>query len=429
MNQILEQMLLEASFKDVLSTMVIGDILLIKQDNDIIRVSVESNMTGRLIVKDESPQSDKSRYIITKDALNGNKLTVFKYDSDASTNDFKGKKIVIGVTDIRKYDGKTSQSTDVDMNGDNNQNNGDNNQNNGDNNQNNGDNNQHNDTNNIKKLQQQVDYYNNLIEKLDDGDVLIVSTESPSDDENDNDSVINNFFFKIIDIKKNFYVMVLDDVDVAGDEPISTSKIISNFEGKKLYIKKGNFFKLIDNEITLEIIYNKSLSLPIKNIIDVEIDEKDDEIEEPQLTKDEMIAILQQNPNYREMINKTRGFWDVVSGASPKGIYQLKKMMDKRLVNNSYLTKGNVVKFRLLSGDIKYDLKHKILNRKGITYSGKIEGENLIKIGTRGKGHWEIQIVEETDDFTFDAIFNYCKSDRTCHKVGTGVIKIIENNK
>jgi hypothetical protein len=409
MMELVTSMLLEAELKDIFSTIKTGDkISVTRLDGKNHIYQTQSIIGGKIIMKDLSKDSAGAMYMMDKTSLNGNNLTINRYDSNAIGKNFKGEELKMDVSKFLILNTKTGSLEDIDIKGSEDE---------------------FRDKENISR----VDEYNNLIKTLNKGDVLRITTESKGNEEG-SDTIINDLFFDTIGIREDWYVFELKDInaDAEGEESIVTQKLVTTVKNQNIFVGKEGFFKVINNTVTLNLKFGKKYQVTLKGIIDVEINDIDADIdsdsEDGKFSKKELEDYLMNDKNFQDMVQKQPGLLGKLSGASPKGLMQLKNMVQNYSTNKSYLTKGKNIKFKLITKDITVDLKNKLLNKKGTYYEAKITNENTLKLGTIGRGHWEIKLKKEVEDNTYQAEVNFCNANRSCKLITKeAIIKILTN--
>ena len=410
MMEVAKAMLLEAKFNDIFKSIQTG----FNNVGDTITVYDTSNEkhTFKIINfkgNDVLLQNDKGKFVIDKSSLDKNKFTLYGYDEEKNVKDnsrdtIEVKKMVIVNTasgkpqnidiDYDEYDAK--QEVDLDN----------------------------------------VESFNDIISNSDKNDIFIITSETNNEDESD--TIVNDLYFKITGIKENWYRLKLVDIQSGAEGEVSPEvKFISNqLSDNDIFIGgKNGFFKEINNIITIDLIIGKTNGkvVPINGVIDVQNNNIETDInyddEEKKFSKEELQAYLKGHPTFQSMLMKKPSLLDTITGASPKGLMQLKNMVQKYDTKNSYLTKGKNVKFKVMSPSIKSgDFRHKLLNRKDTYYEAKVTGDKTLKLGTIGRGHWEIVLNKEIEDNTYNAEVNFCKVDRTCNTITKdSVIKILTN--
>jgi|TARA_R110000796_G_scaffold11796_1_gene39612 hypothetical protein len=410
MMELVTSMLLEAELKDVFSTIKAGDkIGVTRLDGKNHIYQTQSNMTGKIIMKDLSKDSAGAMYVMDRTSLNGNDLTIHRYDNK-QTN-FKGEELKMDVSKFSILDDKTGSLENIDIE-----------------NPKGAEDDFRNEENTSR-----VDEYNNLIKTLDKGDVLRITTESEGNEEG-SDTIINDLFFDTIGIREEWYVFKLKDInaDAEGEKSIATQKLVDAIKNQNIFVGKEGFFKVINDTVTLNLKFGKKFKVTLKGIIDVEINNIEADIdpddEDGKYSKKELEDYLMNNKDFQDMLQKQPNLMGKLSGASPKGLMQLKNMIQNYSTKNSYLTKGKNIKFKLITKDITVDLKYKLLNKKGTYYEAKVIDENTLKLGIIGRGHWEINLKKEIEDNTYQAEVNFCKADRSCKLMTKeAIIKILTN--
>ena len=404
MMEVVASMLLEAELKDIFNTIDAGKFIYVTTtDKKQYIYQVESNITGNIIMKDVVSEVE---YILNKDSLDNKNLKIWKYNGGTTDNKDEGLVLTIDAISVVNKAG-TTQIIDVE-----------------------GDEDDYEKKENLSRL----DEYNNLIKTLEKGDVLRITTETESDEEG-GDSIVNDLFFETVGINKNWYVFKLKDINanVDGEEAIETQKLVRVISDKDLAVGKGGFFKIINNKITLNLVIVKPKStIVIKGIIDVKINNIEGDIdydeENSTYSKKELKYDIMKDKNFRDMLEKQPNLLGKLRGASPRGLMQLKNMIQQHSTKNSYLTKGNFIKFKVINKDIVVDLNHKLLKKEGMYYQAKVTDENTLKLGRKNSGNWEINLKDEIEENTYNSEVNFCKSDGSCKLMAKNVIiKILTN--
>lgn len=413
MMKVVETMLLEASFRDVFSTINSGNKIGIKtRDGHKHAYEALSNVGGKIIMRDLSKDALGAMYVMDRASLNNTDLTIWKYDGDNSkNNDFKGDEINIKVTEFGVINNQSGKLEKVDVEA------------------------SEDDFRQEENLNR-VDDYNNIIQNLDKGDVLMITTETEGAE--GGDSIVNDLFFKVMSIDAEWYGLKLDEVqgDAEGEVSSIIQKIATQLTNKFIYIGGAHgFFKVRNDSVGIDlfIVKKNGIRIPIKDIIDVQNNNIEADIDyddqEKKYSKSELEDALLDDPTFQSMLMKKPSLMDTLRGASPKGLLQLRNMVQQYGAKNSYLTKGNLVKFKMMSPSVRSgDFRHKLLNRKDTYYEAKVTGDKILKLGTVGKGHWEIVLDKEVEDNTYKAEISFCKADRTCNVLSKkSIIKILTN--
>lgn len=412
MMEVVKTMLLEASLKDVFGTIGGGHRIGIKtKDGSEHAYEVESNVGGRIIMKDLAKSGLGAQYVMDRESLNNTDLTIWQYDRKSPSTNFKGQEINMKVSDVGILNNQTGKLDKIDIEGEE-------------------------DEFRQEENLQRVGEYNDLITNLDKGDTMVITTETDSGD--GGDSIVNDLFLKVVGIDSNWFALKLEDVqgDAEGEVAGPMQRLATLLTDKYIYIGGNNgFFKVRNDTVGIDFFIGKKNGkrLPIKGVIDVQNNNIEGDInydnDEKKFSKKELQDYLKNDPTFQSMLMKKPSLWDTLSGASPKGLMQLKNMIQQYSAKTSYLTKGKNIKFRMMSPSVKSgDFRHKLLNRPDTYYEAKVTGEKTLKLGTIGKGHWEIVLDKEIEDNTYKAEVSFCKADRTCSVITKdSVIKILTN--
>ena len=428
---ILKSMLLEAELKDTLRTISFDDKIIIKLNGDKTHIySVFYHTDNEIIMRDDAVIKTDEFYILTSDSLDGQNLTIYKYDDKAKANDFKGTEFKMSIDSMYVNNNKTGTNTEIDFEktkvdddslDDDSLDGGDSLDDRRD---------------NDEELQNRISGYDKILKELNEGDILRLTTDSLSNEEGE-DTIVNDLFFKVSNITTDWYIFTLDSVSGNVDSITAKSigKLTNNINKKEFYIAKEQFFKIIKNSVSIILHFGNKQDSVINDIIGVDvnnINNNDDfDATDKKYSEKELMQWLYdtKNKNYMDLINKTPTFWEKVRGASPKGLYHLKRMLQQRGVDNSYLTKGDFVNIKLLSTNlVSDDLSRKLVNKRGAYYNTKVVGDNLLQQGKIGQGHWELKLLEDLDDSTYKTEVSFCKKDKTCKIMSkNALIKIINN--
>jgi hypothetical protein len=168
----------------------------------------------------------------------------------------------------------------------------------------------------------------------------------------------------------------------------------------------------------------------IQNILYIENhpnEDSDIDVEDAkELAQQEFLHKYGHNDEFKEALAKTPTFWDTFMGASPKGRKQIEKIVGRSVTDNGYLTKGNTISFKLLTQTVFINKDFKLTQNKQI-YAGTMEKNNVLKLGTRRRGHFELQIIKEVSPSIYNVKIRFCNKDLNCESKGEGTIKVIRN--
>lgn len=417
---IVKSILLESTLNDIFKNINPTDTITIKTFDGSKHVyEVESNMVNRIIMKDLA-KNGGGKYVMDKNSLNDNDLTIWKYDGDASGNDFKGDEINLKVDKMGVTNRKTGGFEEIEID------------------------------DGSDELERELNHqefindipkFNQILKDLEINDVLAITTETFIDDESD-DTMVNTLFLKLNGIKNNIIRFEFEDIQGGAEGEITnTMKEVSNIlKGKYVQIGgKSGFFKKTDDKVSIDLTYsenNKNYSIRLKGVIDVSNDNITNDIDydksDKKFSKKEIQQDLLNDKTFQNMMSKKPDLLDLVLGTdtSPVGLMNLKNLVNKYKVKSSYLSKGNLIKYKLLSPTIRTgDMRYKILNRDGYYYEGKVTDENTIKMGNRGRGHWEINLKKEIKTNTYESQVIFCKTDGSCKELtNKAIIKILTND-
>jgi len=413
---IVRSILLESTLNDIFSNIKINDKISVRTiEGSKHSYQVISNMVNKVIMKDLAEGSGGVKYIMDKTSLEGNKLTLWKYDSNAQANDFKGDEINIEINKIGIINDKTGNFDKIEIDGD-----------------------------LEKELNHQefiddIPNFNKILKDSEKGDIIAISTETFIDDDSE-DTMVNTLFLKVNGIRNDTFRFRFEDIQGGAENEITNNmKQISNIIND-FYIfigGKAGYFKKIGDTVGVDLVYrdgNKSKSIRLNGVINVENNSIESDFDydksDKKYSKKELQQALMKDKTFQELLQKKPSFIDTLRGASPVGLIQLKNLMDKYKVKTSYLTKGKHIKFKLLSPTIRSnDMRYKLLNIDGYYYEAKVTDENTIKMGSRGRSNWEINLKNEVETNTYKAEVIFCQSDSSCKTLTKkAIIKILTND-
>lgn len=427
MINIMKKMLLEGKLMDIFSTITPNGLIILKlKDGKILKYQVISNMTGRIIMKDEVSDI---QYVMTKDSLNNGELIINRYDGNEQ--DFKNKDDIKLDVDKFLVTDKQGNSKSIDI-----------------------------EPQEPESEESDVDPHDesNLLEFNDSimdikvGDSLIITYDGEiplKKGDNKKDSIVNDLFFKVMDVSKKSVDVRLVDIkgNVDGEESRTTEKLINKLGDRTITIKRYDPFKLKDNQIYINFNYKgigaktKYKGFKLYNVLGVEVnniniddsDDGDNDGETKKYSEDDFYSWVndKRHPERLNFFNKQPNMLRTIAGASPTGLYQLKNLMQKATLDKSYLTKGKRVKFKLGKGQmIRGERGFYLTSNRGKTYEGVMVAPKKIKIGVIGRRNFYLHIKEEleNDSMTFKVDVEFCGSDNSCEYVKKGAtIKIINN--
>jgi hypothetical protein len=413
MKKVFESILLEAEFTDTFNNVNAGDELFVSTiQGDNHQYQVVQKKGGSILMVDLSDDGkNRSKYIIDKNSLDGLNLKLWKHDP--KVNNGKGEEIDKQVEKVTFRDRQSGKPTEIDVEG------------------------------NAEEFFTNQEYikeipkFNNVIKNLDDGDVLVISTQvqqSGSDDQ-----IFNDLYLRVYNISKKYYEFTLEDIQSGAEGEIlnSMTAISRAIGGGLIYMGgKTGFFKEIDGSVGVEVLVGegrKKQKVKIKGVVNVQnnniVSDFDYDKDDKKFSKQELQDYLWTNKTFRKMMRKKPDIKDWLTGASEKGLMSLKNMVDKYQTKNDYLTKGRYIKFKLMSPTISTkDYRHKISNRDNTYYNAKVTDDRTLKMGGRGKGNWEIELDKEIDTNTYECEVSYCQPDGTCNVLTKdAIIKILVN--
>jgi hypothetical protein len=391
---ILNSLLIEAQLKDSFSSMADGNMVrLVLKDGSERVFEIVENLAGRIVMVDKQSEI---WYTFTKDAMVDSILTLHEYDSDKKSSKFEGKEEKLSVKEF--LTGKSGGDIEViDVH----------------------------DPENV----QRIDDMNSELKTTGEGDVIYISSE---ENKGKNVVLVNTILLKVVGVEPKRLTCTLEDIETESESGNANSgrmdKLANIFRNRNIYLDFNDLVKFKNNDLVLNLYSNNKL-LPINNIIAIEVHKGDEDLEsdeERELTKKELIDKIEVSPEFLQAIEKTPSFWDTLTNASPKGVNQINKILNQKSTSDSYLTKGNDVRFKLLTNSVIVNASHKLIKNNKL-YTGKIQKGNIIKIGTKKQGHWELEILKELEPSIYNVKINFCNKDLSCKLYGKGAIKIVKN--
>lgn len=403
---VLNNILMEAELKDSFGDMpVSGAIRLELTDGSERLFQVIKNEGGRIVMADKD---SREMYTFTKDSLKNGILTLYEYDSNSPNKQGKEHPLDLKSFYTSKVNGDITIIDVVDDE-------------------------MSNDVNNLDRFD--IEAMNETLKTVEIGDMIIISSEEKiSDDE----SKINNILFKVIDLKKEFITTVLYDIETNDGDNDSKKmlNLIKIFKERNIFISADNLIKPRGNTLVLPLstTFNsrkdiKTIELP--GIIGVEVEKADidDEIT-LDAKKEKLINKIKNTPEFNQALAKTPNFWETLMNSSYKGIDQIEGMLNNYLTNNSYLTVGSKVMFKLIDSKtitLSNDLRTKLNNTGRLV--GRMQKNNKIRIGDRVKseGYWELKLIKQISDSKYTVNITHCDRDDVCSLIAKNkVIDIIK---
>lgn len=394
--KVMTSLLLEAELKEVLPNIQEESIIrLVLKDKSEKTFVVESNLAGRIIMVD---RSDGKEYTFTKDAINDNTLTIYRYDKN--TPNGEGAKIVLKVEEFTtaKKGGEIEQVDLVNPNG---------------------------------ELEERMAEMNQTLKSARKGSIITISSEEKT---SETDGIVNNIFLRVNELTPKKLTCTLEDVKSdEGSQKIK--RLISAFRNRNIYIVIGDLVNIKNDDLVLNLRRSDTV-ISVTGLLDIEVEGggvANDNAEYVPMTKQELMDKINNSPHskdYKEAMSKTPNFWETLTNATPKGVSQMNQVLDKVVLNNSYLTIGRQIQFKLLSNPIIIDSNTKLLNSDRFNnnkYPGKIEKDNIIRSGYRRRGHWELKILKDLGNSEYKVKIIHCDTDLKCDVVERdGRIKIVK---
>lgn len=412
MFNVMQKLLLEAELKNMFNQLGEGDFIYITKTDGVTHsyriVDDIGGLSRAYVIQDTE---SKKPYILDKLALEGDDLSLFGYDPDSEETGYvdTDSEITMEVDKILVVDGTTGAKTFVDIES----------------------------TDTKRKRKEGQARLPQFKEKLDDlsvGDILKIRTESVVEG---GDTIVNDLLFNVVQVTDNWLMIMLTDVegDVEGTKSKEAKTLFKAMFKKPLYVNKDDAFKIIDDSLSLITLLKgkEKTVVPIEGVIDIDVEDVESvRGDEDEPSEEEFIKWLErpENRKYSDLINKTPSFWGKVRGASPKGLLQLKNLMQKSGVKSSYLTKDTRVTFKLVSNDIRADYNHKLVNDAGKTYEAKVvSNDGKLRYGHLNGPHWYINLINETEENNeYVAKVTFCKSRGECTvQTKKAQIRIVKN--
>jgi len=384
--KIMNSLLLEATLKDSFSSIVEDAVIrVVLNDNSEKMFVVREVMAGRVKVVD---RDTKVLYTFTDNAIKDGELILHKYDRTASN--FEGEELKLDVKQfvIGKEGGDLNFVDMVDP-----------------------------------ELQKRADDMNSELKTAKKGDKIYISSEETRTKGN----LTNTIILGVYNLEPEMLTCTLDDID-SEKSTNSVDRLAKVFRNSNIYIEIDDLVKLKNNNLEL-ILKTDSTIIPIRNIIAIEVvgpNQVAGDDDESELAKQKLTDKIESSDEFKDAIAKKPNFWETLLNASPKGVNQLDDILTQTVMSNSYLTRGEYVNFKLVSDSKIVNSGAKLIKNTQI-YDGKVEKNNVIKHGTRKRGHWELKIIEEIDPATFIAKIKYCNKSLRCQSQGKGTIKIVKN--
>jgi len=391
-NEIMNSLLMEAELKDSFAEFAEESIIrLVLSNGSEETFEVTENLAGRIEMVD---RKSKIKYTFTKDAINDGTMTLHKVDSSKPNSE--GAKITLKLKEFMTSK-KNGELVSVDIVDD--------------------------------EIHERLGEINSQLKSASKGDILYISTE----EKNSKGDIVNTILLKIVESEVEMLTCVLEGIESENDGGETNSyamdKLVKVFKMHNIYIRSNNLVKIVDGSLTLTLTVGKK-PFDIQNIIFIEThpnEDSDIDVEDArELAKQEFLHQHGNSPEFKQALAKTPTFWDTFMGATPKGRKEIEKIVNRSVTDNSYLTKGNTITFKLLSNTIFIDRDFKLTQNKKI-YAGTMEKNNVLKLGTRRRGHFELQITKEVSPSIYNVKIRFCNKDLNCESQGEGTIKVIRN--
>jgi hypothetical protein len=390
--KLMKSLLLEAELKEAFSSFDEGSkIRFVLADGSEETFEVQKNIAGRIIMVD---LRTKIQYTFTKDAIKNGEITIHKFNSKKVN--FEGAKTTLK---LKEFVGakKNGELINVDIVN--------------------------------EELNQRVTEANNEIRRANEGDILYISSEEKTS----KGPIVNTILLKVVEVQKEMLTCILEGIESENEKGDTNSytmdKLAKAFRLHNIYIYSNNLAKLDGDSISLPLLVSNKV-FNIQNILAVELHQDETNAEDSEdakeLAKQEFLQKYGHSEAFKQAIEKTPSFWETFFNASPKGRSQIEKIINKSLTDNAYFTKGNTITFKLLTNTIVINREFRLIQAKK-EYSGTIEKNNTIKIGTRKRGHWELRIVKEISPSVYKVKITFCNKDLNCESQGDGVIKVLRN--
>ena len=281
------------------------------------------------------------------------------------------------------------------------------------------------------ELNAKKDKFNEIIKDLSINNNLIIKTSVPNEDGtiDDNNETIFTFSLNKIDNEELHFTLTW----IEGAKSKGYREHLNN---KRLKIIGNNLIKINKTILTLDIYTNDGHNINddiftllfIRDVAEGHLPDEPETMSKARLSK-----IIKNDETILKLFNTQPNLINALMGASPTGIYQLSKLLQKYKINNTYLTKNKHVKFKLLSGsigDTSVPNGHLInAKKRSDPYTGVMITEKIIKCGTINQIHLEIELIKNYGDGVYDVKIKLHTGNNNIQNYGTGKIEIIDITK
>ena len=279
-----------------------------------------------------------------------------------------------------------------------------------------------------KYLNQKLIKFNEIIKSLKVDDNLQIKTALPNNDDDEYSETI--LTFSCNDIEEDNI-----ELNLTWAEGDKASGYRDKLNDSEILIKPNNLIRIENDYLVLNLFlrnkFGSTSEFPLKYIFEMGIDVIHGNKET--MNKKALSKIIRNDPTILKLFNTQPNIMDTLMGASPTGVYQLGKLLQKYKVNNSYLTKDKHVSFRLLSKSIGNPKKHKnyLINSKKRKepYDGIMIDDTTIKYGKISQNHLRLKLIKDLNDGIYDVkITSYNPSgDESNYGIGKIQLTDIEN--
>ena len=395
-------LILEAQLKDIFSHVKYGDEMLVrlKAQPDANHKYYVNGKDGDVISLTDA--DNKTNFLLKRDSINNEKITVYKKDSDAKTTfefidiafNLGGKQLVR--IDNESYDADTDKNKELESS--------------------------------ILDMQDTIKKLNSNILNLQTGNLLMLSLQEPEEGEpfgSPNFKTENYLTFTVSNTFKNYIFLKLSEID---DSSTNGNYFYQNLSGgNEISLNKDNFIKIEKGLVVIDTVVANDSGKPkpfkFKGVIDAHVNTDVDD-ESGTMTKKEISSIIRNDKHIQNIVHKQPGVLRTIMGASPKGLYTLSKLLQKAKLGGMTLTKNTKLYFNLLSPTIMGSMNHKLHKSKKIR--GLMMNDKTIKVNDINKPHWEIELLEEVEDNFYKVKVQFCDGKGNCENKGKASIEVIE---
>lgn len=281
-------------------------------------------------------------------------------------------------------------------------------------------------------LNKKIIKFNDIIKSLEEDENLQIKTRIDPETGENNENVesietVLTFLVTDVDVENNNLELTLTWAE--GDKAkgyynkLNNQEIIINLND---LIKIKRYFLTLT--LTLRDSSNKLSKIALDYIDDLGSSNVDGQ--DRTMSKKELSKIIRNDPTILKLFNKQPNIMQTLMGASPTGVYQLGKMLQKYKINNSYLTKGKHVSFRLLSASVgdsgmgRVSIKnHK---KRDETYMGTMMSSQILKYGNIGREHFKLELIKDKGNGIYDVRIKKYDTRDNVRDYGPGKIEFTD---